>query len=135
MKSIRIVLIALGVLAVVAILRPRPQPVVTPSSPTSVQADVKACIESALAGDLNRTLSLMHSRLIAITGGVSESRRALDSIREKLATARLIEVRFPSPPTFLRGQQNEFAIMPVCKSSMLTAIKGKSQACTLAPGG
>jgi hypothetical protein len=113
MKSLRIALVSLAVFAAIAILRPRKEPADRTPNPDGVQADVKACIESAMAGDVNRTLALMHPRLVAVGGGEGEFRKVMESYRQQLAGATLMEVRFPSVPKFVAGSKNEFVIVPV----------------------
>jgi hypothetical protein len=103
-------------------VRPRPQSAARVPSAADVQVDVKACIESALKGDLDQTLSLMHPRLVAAGGGPDEFRKVMESYRQRLAGATLVEVRFPTPPKFISVGRNEFAIVPVWQ---VLDIKGK----------
>jgi hypothetical protein len=79
-----------------------------------VQTDVKRMVESLYDLDIDTLLDFTHPRIIDMLGGKVAARKSLltnlDAIRSK--GMKLQSLQFPSTPVFLKGQTNEFTIVP-----------------------
>lgn len=89
-----------------------------------VQKDVRRMVAAAYEGDVETIIDFTHPKILQMMGGVATARTAMQEIFDKGASLglKLDEMTFPSEPTFLRGSDNEFVIVPT-----LSKITAKSK--------
>jgi hypothetical protein len=77
--------------------------------------------------DYTTLLDHTHPKLIASMGGREAVIEVLKSteVAEKLRQVKFEEVTFPQSPTFLKGSQNEFVVVPL---RLAVSVKGKKGA-------
>lgn len=79
-----------------------------------VQKDVRRMVDAAYEGDVETIIDFTHPRILQMMGGVPSARQALEETFKKTSALgmKLDEMKFPTEPTFLRGSENEFVIVP-----------------------
>lgn len=80
----------------------------------AIQEDVRTVITAVEKGDVESMLDLTHPRILEITGGRAAMQGVLTMLMQQWKTKglsyRLVE--FPDPPTFHKGTENEFVLVP-----------------------
>ena len=80
-----------------------------------VHADAKANVEAFYKGDAETVISLTHPVAIKMMGGKAPAKAAIEQVQAatvKRLNMKIVSFTFPAPPTFIRGEENEFCFVP-----------------------
>jgi hypothetical protein len=79
-----------------------------------VQNDVR-CLQSAVfTGDVDTVLGYTNPKIIQLVGGTAKVRASLVEVTQQFQSAgmRIESSFFPEPPTFIKGAEHEFVVVP-----------------------
>ena len=108
---------------------PPPPPPLSPEVETAlVQEDVRRIVTATMEADYTTLLDHTHPKLIASMGGREAVMEVfqLTAVAENLRKVKFEEVTFPQGPTFLKGTQNEFVVVPTRLAISVNGKKGAS---------
>jgi len=107
---------------------PPPPPLSSGAETALVQADVRRILTATMEADYTTLLDHTHPKLIASMGGREAVMEVFQStaVAESLRKVRFEEVTFPQSPTFLKGSQNEFVVVPIRLAISVNGRKGAS---------
>lgn len=81
----------------------------------TVQADVRDLIKAVYSGDVSTILDHTHPLVIEQLGGPEKTADNLKASYQKIKenAPKVDQLNFPQDPVFLKGDQHEFAVIPV----------------------
>lgn len=77
--------------------------------------------------DAEAVLSITHAKVIELLGGRDKARQAISQALKTTSSIKLEKLSFPAEPTFLKGTENEFVIVPTVAIVIANGKKGESQ--------
>jgi hypothetical protein len=106
---------------------PPPPPLSSEAKNALMQEDVRRILTATMEADYSTLLDYTHPKLIASMGGREAVMQVFQStaVAESLRKVKFEEVTFPQSPTFLKGSQNEFVVVPV---RLAISVNGKKRA-------